>query len=271
MAQPERFYQSAPVGWKYGIEYLELLKDTFVWNKDEKILDVGCGPGNFTSDVLLSYLPDESTLVGTDKSKIMVDYANSNFRNSPVIFKEMDIESTEMWDSWEKESFTRIFCFHVFHWIVNYRKAVENIYSLLKPGGEIYLVYFAEHPCFQLFLDIRNSDIWKKFIKGTVFFEWYPNTTAEDRRKKIFEELKSAGFQDIEVNMNDGINLYSSVEHYQNILHSLDPYRCYIPDTLITEYNHYFEEKVKNSLSKHPENGQPVLYIKWFSIRAKKL
>ncbi|KAI4463017.1 methyltransferase [Holotrichia oblita] len=95
------------VKWKYDVE--------------ERVLDVGCGDGNVTADILLPFLPENvEKIVGIDISNEMVEFANKYHSNEKVKFIQGDISAKELIDEVDEE-FDHIFSFFCLHWIQNQR------------------------------------------------------------------------------------------------------------------------------------------------------
>ncbi|KAL1441489.1 hypothetical protein MTO96_008461 [Rhipicephalus appendiculatus] len=59
---------------------------------DFQYLEIGCGPGNFTTEALLPRLRPCRRLVATDKSAAMVDYASSHFGQPDLVYDVLDVD-----------------------------------------------------------------------------------------------------------------------------------------------------------------------------------
>lgn len=104
----------------YVIEnYLRLIK----WTKQcEEILDVGCGDGQVTIEILLPKLPKNcSRITGTDKSENMITFARKLYSNTKQTqFVTFDI-SEDILPVEFQEKFDHIFSFYCLHWVQNQR------------------------------------------------------------------------------------------------------------------------------------------------------
>lgn len=99
------------------------------WNgHNERVADIGCGPGDVTSDILYSYFPPNiEKLVGFDISTEMVEYARLHNRNPKISYELLDIETEELPEKF-KGYFDHVFSFICLHWVVDqkyvfYRKS----------------------------------------------------------------------------------------------------------------------------------------------------
>jgi len=100
--------------------------------KGLKVLDVGCGTGEFTFSVLSKIL-EKPKLVGTDFSKGMIDVCKKNFPE--FSFKVMDIQDLTFKDS----TFDVVLSRQMLEHVPNPLKAVKEMHRVLKPGGTLIL------------------------------------------------------------------------------------------------------------------------------------
>lgn len=86
----------------------------------EAVLDVGCGIGDVTCELLKPRLPKSvKTLIGVDCSEDMIDFARSKWSND-VVFTRMNIASEDISVDYE-DNFDHIFSFYCLHWIMQQR------------------------------------------------------------------------------------------------------------------------------------------------------
>jgi len=101
------------------------------WKTGDRVLDVGCGPGNVTTQVLLPRLPDDfSLLVGADISPNMIQYASETYTHPKLKFTQFDLlEDIGKTSKLRPSDFDKIFSFYLLHWIPDHR-----YYLAIKPG-----------------------------------------------------------------------------------------------------------------------------------------
>lgn len=102
----------------------ELIKAAHI-RSGEKVLDIGCGPGN--SSKILSDTGAEVT--GIDFSQKMVDEASANY--SDISFHQADAENIPKPDN----SFDVVVANYVVHHFADPDKVFSEITRVLKPGG----------------------------------------------------------------------------------------------------------------------------------------
>ncbi|WP_044023059.1 class I SAM-dependent methyltransferase [Bacillus sp. SG-1] len=103
---------------------------------DKDVLDLGCGDGQFSKELL-----DAGVLHyrGMDGSKNMIDSALANFQTDKAAFQLGDLESLKL-----KESYDLIVSRMVLHYIENLDHLMYEVYKALKPGGQF--VFSVMHP-----------------------------------------------------------------------------------------------------------------------------
>ncbi|MFT4969717.1 MAG: ubiquinone/menaquinone biosynthesis methyltransferase [Chitinophagales bacterium] len=118
--------------------YHEDLDNSAKWldlKGDERVLDLCCGTGKSTA-ACLPYIKTGS-IIGIDNSEGMLEVANEKFATEIRAGKL----SFELQDAMElnfpKESFDAIFMAYGLRNMPDYDKCLNQLYSLLKPGGKI--------------------------------------------------------------------------------------------------------------------------------------
>jgi trans-aconitate methyltransferase len=116
----ELYQSSHAFVWEFGRDLLAMLAP----KSSERILDVGCGAGQLTSEIAKS----GAEVIGVDQSRQMIDAARENY--SELQFAVADIAATE-YDS----EFDAVFSNAALHWVRNQQGAITAIARALKPGG----------------------------------------------------------------------------------------------------------------------------------------
>ncbi len=105
---------------EYGKRLLEFVPK----NKHQSILDLGCGTGTLTSQ-LVNYA---DTIVGVDSSENMIEMAQKQYADIKFIVCDALALPFE-------KQFDVVFSNAVFHWIADHNVLLKQIHKVLKPDG----------------------------------------------------------------------------------------------------------------------------------------
>lgn len=100
-------------------EYIHLVR----WkpDADDSVMEVGCGPGDITTEILLPKLPKSlRELVATDLSPQMIQYARNHHQHPLVSYDILDI-STKTLPGMYHGRFDHVFSFYCLHWVQDQR------------------------------------------------------------------------------------------------------------------------------------------------------
>lgn len=111
----------------------ELAFSLFKPEGEMKILDVGCGTGNFS----IKLAEMGCKVIGIDKSEKMLEEAKrkAEMKGLNIEFLNMDVYDIELSD----ESFDGVFSMAAFEFIKRPKKAYDEMYRVLKKGGSLLI------------------------------------------------------------------------------------------------------------------------------------
>ncbi|KAK5640969.1 hypothetical protein RI129_009516 [Pyrocoelia pectoralis] len=148
-------------------------------------LDIGCGPGNSTHDVILPYIEqDVFEIIGIDISPSMIDYASKNYGGNQITFKEVNVAEIVPEDFIER--FDYIFSFCTLHWIQDQRKLYSNALKMLKPNGSLLVSYAATDTC-DIFQKVYKTGKYADFISH---FNYFPFQNTHNPKEVLFRILQ---------------------------------------------------------------------------------
>ena len=100
----------------------------------DKVLDVACGPGNFTRDFAAA--AGEGLVVGIDASASMLETAVRETGDANVAYVRGDASALPFRDA----TFDAVCCFAALYLIEEPRRALAEIVRVLAPGGRVALL-----------------------------------------------------------------------------------------------------------------------------------
>lgn len=148
------------------------------FDNPQKIIDVGCGPGNSTQ-ILFKRWP-ESCIIGIDKSESMINKAKADFPNQK--WKLFDAGTDEF-----HESYDIVYSNATIQWIPNHQRLFQKFYTIVNSNGilAIQIPLFFEMPLGQSINRIARHNQWSHVTKHinkqfTIlnYFEYYEILSA---------------------------------------------------------------------------------------------
>ena len=100
----------------------------------DSVLDVGCGPGNFTR--AFARAAGDGLVVGLDASRTMLDQAAREQNPPNVRFVRGDAAALPFPDA----TFDAVCCFAALYFIEQPLRAIDEIVRVLAPGGRVALL-----------------------------------------------------------------------------------------------------------------------------------
>nr|AHW46050.1 juvenile hormone acid methyltransferase [Aphis gossypii] len=208
-----------------------------VWKSNEIVLDVGCGPGDVTSDILYPLLKNKiNQLVGVDKSIEMVEYAKKTYGCSKIDFKVLDIENANDC-SFYSHRFNKIFSFFCFHWVHNKVDSLRSMHLMLKNGGEILFNFLLINPLIELYKSMDAE--WQKYIKDLkqISHDLY----SQDEMREIFIK---AGFRIINLETNVKKYTFPDFSSLLNAVKAVVTMYNILPQHLHDRYSIHVKDKI---------------------------
>jgi trans-aconitate 2-methyltransferase len=138
-------------------------KDNFVGMS--KILDLGCRDG-FTS-MELAKRNLGAHIIGLDNSIQLLELANENLARQPI--QNLEFSFLDAMAFYTPESFDAVFSSSYMHWVQDKLNLLRAINKVLKPGGKVFFLFFADHQkkrfdnCVSA---VANREQWSKYFKN---------------------------------------------------------------------------------------------------------
>lgn len=151
---------------EYGKELLSHVPN----NPEQDILDLGCGTGTLTHELLAK----STHVVGADASPDMV-------RKARQLYPEIDFRVMDACRMPWSGRFDVVFSNAVFHWIPDQKALLENVFRVLKPQGRLVCEFGAVrniHRIQQAFQSILSRQ--QRHDESPFYFP-----TVEEYRKRL--------------------------------------------------------------------------------------
>lgn len=185
------------------------------WRSDgcDSLLDVGCGSGDVTIDFLLPILPiNFQRLVGADISEEMVEFARQQYPDPRISFDKFDLNTDiDKQSICNAEPFDHITSFYCLHWVQNQERAVQNMYKLLKPDGDMLLVFLAKNPIFEIYKQMSLSKNWAKYMTDVDHFI-SPYQYSKNPADQFGKILYSSGFTEYSVEIREKFFIFEGID-----------------------------------------------------------
>jgi NADPH:quinone reductase-like Zn-dependent oxidoreductase/SAM-dependent methyltransferase len=167
-----------------------------------KILEIGGGTGSFTAEVLAVLSPDLAKSKGNIASYTFTDISSGFFEKAKqrfqswsdiMTFQSLNIERSPIEQGLQLGTYDLIFAGNVIHATANLQNALQNLRSLLKPGGQLIMQE-----------GIRQDFLWYPLVFGQLpgwwlgdepCRQWCPYIPAEEWNSLLLK----AGFSGIDI------------------------------------------------------------------------
>jgi len=168
-----------------------------------RIGDFGCGPGK-TSYYLNRLVQPKGSVMGVDISQKRIEYAKKNYQTSGVEFVIGDIRKPL--DRFGTFDFIWV-RFVLEHYCSTSLEIVNNICSVLKPGGTICLIDL-DYNCLTHY---GLSDKLEKALQGVMLQLERRKDFDPYAGRKIYSYLYDLGFTDIRLNLSAHHLIYGAI------------------------------------------------------------
>jgi SAM-dependent methyltransferase len=164
-----------------------IARNALALSAGERVLDVGCGPGNFTRE--FARAADGGLVVGIDASRAMLSRAASEPSGENLAYALGDASALPFRD----ESFDAVCCFAALYLIEEPMRALDEIVRVLVPGGRVALL----SSCSRGPLPASVTDAAVRGLSGVRVFGRDELTAALRERGIIGVEQRVSGFAQI--------------------------------------------------------------------------
>ncbi|MBI4146009.1 methyltransferase domain-containing protein [Candidatus Woesearchaeota archaeon] len=144
----ERIFVNSPFFDYWRIKTMRVLK--CVTQTKGPVLEIGCGKGTTTQEIARK-LP-RAQIIATDYDTKQIKIAKKLIKKHPLCSKQITYKQADATKlAYKTNTFTAAFSFLTIHHIAEWKKAIEELYRVLKPGGKLYIDDLACKPFPRLF------------------------------------------------------------------------------------------------------------------------
>jgi arsenite methyltransferase len=176
----ERLYTTRDV-----LRRRELVRAALGAQPGDRVLDVGCGPGFYVTELLEAVGP-EGAVAGVDASADMLAVAAKRAEgNDNVEFHQANATSLPVPDA----GFDRALCVQVLEYVDDVSAALKEMHRALRPGGRV-LVWDVDWATVSWHATDRR-------LMDRVLAAWDKHLTHPSAPRTLAAQLRDAGFEDV--------------------------------------------------------------------------
>ncbi|XP_019645251.1 PREDICTED: phosphoethanolamine N-methyltransferase 1-like [Branchiostoma belcheri] len=241
-----------------------LLQQYTEWEEGDRVLDVGCGCGEVTK--YIGQQPTVASVLGIDLSPQLINYAETTNPSPKVSYSVADItDSSTIKPKW-RNYFSKAVSFSVMHWICDKSRALNNIFSCLKPNGCFLFNCFSDSSSIVKTIRAVESDSrWRNLVKSREFtytiYPWLENDVAGFRRF-----IEECGF-DVEICRSRRQKVHIPREETFRV--SVRPFMPHF-DFIPTEFHEDVWKTAWQAVEACGRDGGKVWVTNCFEVRARK-
>lgn len=158
------------------------LADRLTAQSPQRIIDIGCGPGNSTA-VLKERYPD-AEVIGADNSENMISAAKEKYPHIDFLLCDASKDFGNI-----TGKFDIVFSNACIQWVPDHPKLLREMLSLLKEGGElaVQVPMNFDQPIHKIINETVRSEKWREvFSEPRIFY-----TLAPEKYYDILSEISS--------------------------------------------------------------------------------
>lgn len=200
-----------------------------------KVLDVGSGPGNFTKNILLPILPNDTEVVGADISETMVNYARKYSSDKRLSYVVLDIETSDL-PSDQVGQYDNAVSFYCLHWCNDIWRAFDNVYKLLRQNGKAIMMFIGQHFGFEAYLRLKQNPRYQSYLQDAPrYVPYFQRRKCKDVRASLRKMLQEIGFEILHCSQREKSYQYSK-QSLKNHVCAVNPFIKRMPDDLKGEF-----------------------------------
>jgi ubiquinone/menaquinone biosynthesis C-methylase UbiE len=196
------------------------------------VLDIGAGTGRLGLHVLEKKLDIDGKLIGIDplEERIKVAKAKNRYANGEFL-----VGTAEDLSFLERESVDHVYLSSVFHWVPDKKKALAEIFRVLKPGGKVGITTGARELSDSTTIHkVLNQILLGPKYSNRVNIHDYVTSRQGTTTTELINLLSEAGFEVESVEVHRNQTRHESGEVFVDFLESstFGNYLAHVPEDL---------------------------------------
>ncbi|XP_077521202.1 juvenile hormone acid O-methyltransferase-like [Amblyomma americanum] len=244
---------------KNALENAQFLKPL---TKDQQVLEVGCGTGQFAQRFLLPHCRPCRRLVATDIDPDMIDFARDHYPRADVVYDVLDIATNDLGPFSERYGkFDRVLSFLAVQLIQDQKTAYSNIVHLLNDEGECLVLAFSSLETVDVWAELCGTEKWRGRIPdpAEIFnrsFNFNCLKTATEVEAEVRDTLRGTGLECLSCEVYEDVWKYDDMDSLLDIVLSVLPFNDSVPEEEWEDFRLLWAERLSRKLSASP--GQPL-------------
>ncbi|GFR23524.1 jhamt [Trichonephila clavata] len=177
----------------YSKKFVKRCADEFHWEdlSEHVVMDIGCGAELNCCKAILMQFPDVRALIAVDKENTV--FQQAHIRDRRIQFCVGDIQERDSLKSYEGKM-DKIISTFTFQEIVDKETAFQNVYRLLKSGGEAGFYFCVKSCMYSVLTELSKIPKFRAMLEDTYTENLYPMEHGEQYYKEMLERI---GFKDV--------------------------------------------------------------------------
>lgn len=221
----------------------------------DKILDLGCGPGNSTENLFEKY--GVSTIIGFDSDDNMLRKARNSHPNFRFVKGYAPDDFNKL-----SEKFDLVFSNACIHWIENQEKLIDEVYKILNDKG-----------VFAVQIPLADESRFYKILYELIERKWTKLKTI-----KNFHNMSQEGYYNILIRQFKKVTMWQSnyyhivdkgmvIEWYKGS--GLRPYLALLKENEQEEFLNDLQKEINDKYSLLDDNNVFLIMPRLFFIAEK--
>ncbi|GFU55938.1 juvenile hormone acid O-methyltransferase [Nephila pilipes] len=268
--EPE-LYSSQHIPLESVKRFISQTLPQFGWNhcsKEDIVLDVGCGPGGTTFQLVLPLFSGVKKIFAVDLVPVAIEFAKKHNSHQLIEYSVANFEDWSTLNQWEGQ-ITKLVSIYCINWLKDQRNAFQNVFKLLKKGGEAAACFLLESFFYDSILKVQNDPKWSCYFKGI------ENLVPESHHKKYDSSfykrmLEAIGFEILYCRDIVITEVVSSDKKYRDFCTSVCVLTPHVPSDLKEDLmNDYMQELLR--LNGRNDKGLPLFTSNVIELVIRKL